>query len=801
MKRICLFFTVLAACWNLQGQYLENFTGQNGKGLVDAICPPTATGISDCGCACTANPSPTDDISTCTVVPPDLSGVTWTITGSDFTGFDHGSPDDFGVEFLSGNEVFQANDNDNELCWVSPTLNISAAGAVSISIDAGEVDDLEADDYIKAEYSLDGGPFVQFGLAADDFTSTTFSVSGLTGNTLTIRVCIDDNGSSEIIWFDNISVPQSGVFINCNQPTLSAKILDAACGPNSGSIDLTAAGGSPPYSYAWSNGPATQDITGLAPGTYTVTVTDGADCPVVQSYTVGDSPIAQHAAAYAAYCDEANGSVNLTVSGGNAPYTYAWTGGAATEDLTGVAAGDYTVTITDDGGCTSVQTYTVGSQSLSDGPYLEDFSTPGKGYLTNFQDDFFGVNWTLSPWPQGAPGRDASDYFETTAGGVLHAQDVDFEVCWNSPLLNISASGTVQFSVDLTWQTLEPDDYIAVQYSLDGGPFAEVSNIAGGGGRTVQYTSGINSGAGTAAASGLSGGSLQIRICFLAESNSDIITIDNVSVPQTVSLCQGPPDLCPDDPDKTEPGVCGCGVPDTDADNDGTADCNDLCPNDPNKVAPGDCGCGTADTDADNDGVADCIDICPDDPNGNQADSDCDGIGNVCDVCPGGDDSVDNNNDGLPDCAYPPAYAQIISAWKCANNKVYVCHKGKTNCISINALAAHLAHGDYLGPCDNTDCGQRIDLNEPASDTNGFEIYPNPASEKINIDLSNFLGQPLGLSIYDGVGRKVKETHYAVLETAVVEISAQELKLTPGVYYVRIDTGREVTAKAFVISR
>ncbi|MCG8404944.1 MAG: endonuclease [Phycisphaerales bacterium] len=64
-------------------------------------------------------------------------------------------------------------------------------------------------------------------------------------------------------------------------------------------------------------------------------------------------------------------------------------------------------------------------------------------------------------------------------------------------------------------------------------------------------------------------------------------------------------DACPDDPNKTEPGICGCGVPDTDTDIDGTPDCNDLCPNDPNKIAPGSCGCGISETPADGDMNAD----------------------------------------------------------------------------------------------------------------------------------------------------------------------------------------------------
>jgi len=81
------------------------------------------------------------------------------------------------------------------------------------------------------------------------------------------------------------------------------------------------------------------------------------------------------------------------------------------------------------------------------------------------------------------------------------------------------------------------------------------------------------------------------------------------------STCVPVIDQCPNDPNKTAPGQCGCGVPDTDTDGDGTADCNDLCPNDPNKIAPGVCGCGHPDTDTDHDGTLDCNDLCPNDPN------------------------------------------------------------------------------------------------------------------------------------------------------------------------------------------
>jgi len=74
------------------------------------------------------------------------------------------------------------------------------------------------------------------------------------------------------------------------------------------------------------------------------------------------------------------------------------------------------------------------------------------------------------------------------------------------------------------------------------------------------------------------------------------------------------PDDCPQDPAKTAPGVCGCGVSDLDSDGDGMRDCQEECDQDPNKTAPGQCGCGLPDVDSDSDGALDCLDECPKDP-------------------------------------------------------------------------------------------------------------------------------------------------------------------------------------------
>lgn len=112
-------------------------------------------------------------------------------------------------------------------------------------------------------------------------------------------------------------------------------------------------------------------------------------------------------------------------------------------------------------------------------------------------------------------------------------------------------------------------------------------------------------------------------------------------------------DLCPDDPQKTSPGFCGCNHPDLDENDNGIIDCieeeNDQCPDDPDKLIPGYCGCGTPDTDSDGDTVLDCLEECPQNPDKllkgicgcaaldteeNMHDDDGDGVMNCLDACP-----------------------------------------------------------------------------------------------------------------------------------------------------------------------
>ena len=132
-------------------------------------------------------------------------------------------------------------------------------------------------------------------------------------------------------------------------------------GDSDGAIDITVSGGASPYTFAWSNSEATEDISGLIAGDYTVTITDAMSNTVTETYTITEPGAISFGSTFTEpTCNgDSDGSIDITVGSGTPPYTFAWSNSETTEDLSNIPAGDYTVTITDDNGCTIVETVTV----------------------------------------------------------------------------------------------------------------------------------------------------------------------------------------------------------------------------------------------------------------------------------------------------------------------------------------------------------------------------------------------------------------------------------------------------------
>ena len=135
-------------------------------------------------------------------------------------------------------------------------------------------------------------------------------------------------------------------------------LADIAChGDNSGEIDISVAGGSGTYTYSWSNSQTTEDISELTAGTYIVTVTDGGGNTAQASYEITQP--AQLTAIATGMSNSCANSATVVANGGTGSYTYLWSNGATTQSITSVAAGTYSVTVTDGNGCMSIDSCTV----------------------------------------------------------------------------------------------------------------------------------------------------------------------------------------------------------------------------------------------------------------------------------------------------------------------------------------------------------------------------------------------------------------------------------------------------------
>jgi PKD repeat protein len=152
--------------------------------------------------------------------------------------------------------------------------------------------------------------------------------------------------------------------------SLTETITPESCDGNDGIISLSASGGAGPYTYAWSNNASGNRITGLARGNYSVTATDANGCTTVQSFTV-TSDCTNDPCATVNFnvtesvtpesCAGSDGAISVAVSGGSAPYTYAWSDGSGGSNRSALTQGTYTVTVTDLNGCSTSESFTVGN--------------------------------------------------------------------------------------------------------------------------------------------------------------------------------------------------------------------------------------------------------------------------------------------------------------------------------------------------------------------------------------------------------------------------------------------------------
>jgi arylsulfatase A-like enzyme len=143
--------------------------------------------------------------------------------------------------------------------------------------------------------------------------------------------------------------------------TANATTQNVACfGGSTGAITTIVTGGTTGYSFTWSNSTNSQNLTSLSAGTYTATITDANACTVQLTQAVTQPLAALTAVSTVTNAiGGSNGTAMVTSSGGTAPYTFNWSNGQTTPQITNLVAGVYQVTVTDANGCTALTTATV----------------------------------------------------------------------------------------------------------------------------------------------------------------------------------------------------------------------------------------------------------------------------------------------------------------------------------------------------------------------------------------------------------------------------------------------------------
>lgn len=274
---------------------------------------------------------------------------------------------------------------------------------------------------------------------------------------------------------------------NCAGYNASISPVGPSCQGNDGSAVASGVSGTAPYTYQWSTGATTASISSLSAGSYTVTVTDANNCFKTQTVNLTQNlPLASLTMSPENCSGTCDGSIVLSVTGGFTPYTYAWSNGSSGSNQNNLCSGNYTVTVTDNKGCTSIQSaavtagVTILSTSSSDTTTCLQSNgsatvSPSGGALP------YTYLWNAAAGAQTTPTANnlytgvyavtitdangcflVDSVFVDNIGGEGISASSNQSVCINEPL-NIYASGGVMY----VWNTGETSNNINVLPSQD----------------------------------------------------------------------------------------------------------------------------------------------------------------------------------------------------------------------------------------------------------------------------------------------------------------------------------------------
>ena len=214
-----------------------------------------------------------------------------------------------------------------------------------------------------AEVSVLGGsaPFSYNWKENGNNVSSSTVANGLSAN---INYIIEVTDGDNCLHTDSITLFQPDVV-----SVSSLSVNDVSChGDETGYAIATPIGGTSPYSFNWSNGSTSSSANGLGAGIYTVSISDNNNCPSADSAFTIDQPtlaLSLSTAQSNISCNGgSDGSALVNIIGGTLPYSFLWSNFDTTQSTNELAAGVYSVTITDGNGCTAATGVSISEPSV-----------------------------------------------------------------------------------------------------------------------------------------------------------------------------------------------------------------------------------------------------------------------------------------------------------------------------------------------------------------------------------------------------------------------------------------------------
>ena len=315
--------------------------------------------------------------------------------------------------------------------------------------------------------------------------------TGLRADTYIVTIT-DSNGCEEI---RTVEIENAELF------DVDPVVTPISCfGANDGSIEMNFVGGVSPITFNWNDdSTAGQNRYNLSPGTYSVLITDASGCEIQRDFTIIEPQELTIAGLItdAIDCDNpASGSIDLQISGGNPPYTFQWSNGATTEDVSGLLANNYSVIVTDSKGCTSEKEFIINRQadleiSLENNLYA--VCETKEVYQKNIVSFSGGVAPYTIQWSSGIVSGNNNEIMDTKSEGSYQVTVTDALGCSESIIFEVSTPdiGSPEFSYDsfylstygslatndpITFTNLSTEQYFNVFWDFgDGNTSEEIS--------------------------------------------------------------------------------------------------------------------------------------------------------------------------------------------------------------------------------------------------------------------------------------------------------------------------------------